>query len=139
MPVTVRKKLISLQTKFLWGGNGTSGSKGIVPVKRSVLEGPIDWGGLGLGTMLGRNLSLLFKWWWRFSIEENTLWKKIVCSVHNLLDFKAKIDLFSQCRGGIWGHFGSIQKKWGAIAGRVKEGLINKLGEGTSLKFWEDT
>lgn len=61
MPACVRKKLVSLQTKFLWGGNIEN--RCIVPVKRNITELPKEKGGLGIGNLLYRNLALLFKWW----------------------------------------------------------------------------
>lgn len=108
MPACVRKKLVALQTKFLWGGN--KDNRGITPIKRSIIELRKEKGGLGIGNLLHRNLALLFKWWWRFSVEGNPLWKRIVCSAHCLLDFKANSELFKECKWGVWGQFITIKK-----------------------------
>lgn len=61
MSASVRKKLISLQGRFLWGYE--NGKRCIVPVKRSMVEVPKEMGGLGLGNLLYKNLALIFKWW----------------------------------------------------------------------------
>lgn len=99
MPTVVRKSLISIQNKFLWWGDFEK--KCIYPIKRSVVELPKSAGGLGVGCLLFRNLALLFKWWWRFSEEMNFLWKRVVCSVHDILDYKANSVLFESCDNGI--------------------------------------
>ncbi|GJZ64247.1 hypothetical protein Tco_0620668 [Tanacetum coccineum] len=35
-------------------------------------------GGLGVGSLLSKNLGLLCKWKWRFLIEENALWHRVI-------------------------------------------------------------
>ena len=39
---------------------------------------------MGVGDIVMKNSTLLFKWWWRFSFEKNSLWKQVVCSCNNL-------------------------------------------------------
>ncbi|PWA38741.1 hypothetical protein CTI12_AA578590 [Artemisia annua] len=43
---------------------------------------PRKSGGLGVGSLMDSNQSLLIKWWWRFCKEENALWCKVICSIH---------------------------------------------------------
>ena len=59
-------------------------------------------GGLGVGNIMYKNLILLFKWWWRFSEADNTLWKKIIQSVHEINGCKASSYAFSKLRDGTW-------------------------------------
>lgn len=40
-------------------------------------------GGLGIGNLKRRNLSLLAKWGWSFMIENGALWKDIIVSKHS--------------------------------------------------------
>ncbi|KAK1577759.1 hypothetical protein Q3G72_024567 [Acer saccharum] len=37
-------------------------------------------GGLGIGHIIDKNNSLLAKWAWRFSGEDNPLWKRVMCA-----------------------------------------------------------
>lgn len=136
MPSAVRKKLERIQNKFLW--DGMNDKRFLIPVKRSVVELLGEIGGLAIGNILHRNLALLFKWWWRFSTESNPLWKRIIKSVHKILDFKAQADIFKNCKNGLWGQFRMIVNKWGEVTKVVEDGLAHKLGDGRSLHFWED-
>ncbi|PWA79468.1 RNA-directed DNA polymerase, eukaryota, Reverse transcriptase zinc-binding domain protein [Artemisia annua] len=43
---------------------------------------PIESGGLGLGTLADKNLSLLSKWWWRFKTEPLSLWRRTITAIH---------------------------------------------------------
>lgn len=46
-------------------------------VKWEVLLNSKELGGLGLGRIKERNLALLSKWFWRFSLEQRSLWHSI--------------------------------------------------------------
>ena len=78
----VAKKIISLQTKFFWGKTG--GGSGVPLVSWEVIEKPKNAGGLGVGNLVIKNSTLLFKWWWRFPKEECLLWKKVVYSYNDI-------------------------------------------------------
>ena len=53
-------------------------------VKWELIQLPKKYGGLGVGDLVLKNKALLFKWWWRFSEDNNSLWKKVICSCNNL-------------------------------------------------------
>lgn len=78
----VAKKISKLQRRFFWGDK--DGYKGLCYVKWEDLKAPIKTGGLGFGNLKAKNLGLLFKWWWKFSLDGNLLWKKLVTSVHSI-------------------------------------------------------
>lgn len=51
----------------------------------SELNHLVKWhhdGGLGIGNLKSRNTALLFKWSWRFLKEQDSLWCKILKSIH---------------------------------------------------------
>ncbi|GJZ99753.1 hypothetical protein Tco_0672304 [Tanacetum coccineum] len=75
-PISIIKKLESIRRNFFWGGN--SEEKKIAWVAWDKVIGPRDQGGLGIMSLKVFNL----KWWWRFLLEENTLWRKIIVSIH---------------------------------------------------------
>lgn len=39
-------------------------------------------GGLNIGSLNLKNLALLGKWWWRFRVEHNSLWVKVISSIY---------------------------------------------------------
>lgn len=101
-------------------------------------ELPKKIAGLGIGSILHMNIALIFKWWWKFLEETSPLWKRLVCSVHDIVSFKANLNSFKNCKWGISGQFKLIQKKWANVTSIVEEGLMNKIGKGDSLRFWDD-
>lgn len=40
----------------------------------------MESGGLGIGNLRFKNEALLAKWLWRFSLEPNALWRRIIMS-----------------------------------------------------------
>lgn len=41
---------------------------------------PISPGGLGMVNLELKNWALLAKWWWRFRVKRDALWRKVVVS-----------------------------------------------------------
>lgn len=63
--------LESIRCRFFWGVK--EGDKGLIWVKwNNVLQNQSK-GGLGVGSIMSKNLSLLAKWRWRFLKESNAL------------------------------------------------------------------
>ncbi|GJS88284.1 RNA-directed DNA polymerase, eukaryota, reverse transcriptase zinc-binding domain protein [Tanacetum coccineum] len=80
-------------------------------------------GGLGIGSLVVRNQDLLAKWWWRFLIEDNALWCKVIRSIHG-------------SQGGL--HDASLIRSksgpWYRIA-KLNEDLLNDYGINLPLIF----
>lgn len=66
----------------------------------SKIEALKDLGGLEFGNIKIKNLGLIAKWWWNFSIDEGSDWKKVVKSTHSLMSKKAYLPLFSSMNYG---------------------------------------
>lgn len=49
-----------------------------IPVKWEDVKKPINFGGLGIRSMVNMNIALQGKWLWRYLTEVNSLWRKIV-------------------------------------------------------------
>ena len=97
MPKSVAKRLEKLQRDFLWGG-GNTGRK-IHLINWKVMCTQKEKGGLGIRRMGPLNKALLGKWIWRFAVEKEVLWKKVIGVKHGLEDggWKSK---------EAWGPFG---------------------------------
>ncbi|GJV24536.1 hypothetical protein Tco_1377231 [Tanacetum coccineum] len=79
-PVSIIKKLESIRRDFFWGGN--SESKKIAWIAWDKVVSPRDQGGLNIGSLKVFNQAMLTIWWWRFLVEENALWRKVIVSIH---------------------------------------------------------
>lgn len=107
-------------------------------VKWSSIELPKSLGGLGVGNILYKNLVLLFKWWWRFSGSNNTLWKRILISVHNIKGFMANSDSFGRIKTGSWAYLMSNDAATKKVREIVEQGMSCAIGDGRSIRFWHD-
>ena len=137
MPKAIALKIVRLQRKFFWSGV-TSEKLGGPMVKWSDIELPKELGGLGVGNIMHKNLILLFKWWWRFSETDNSLWKRILKSVHDIKVLKASADTFHKVKDGTWAHLLSIDADTSKMRSIIEEGMLVKIGNGKSVQFWHD-
>ncbi|XP_071713248.1 uncharacterized protein [Rutidosis leptorrhynchoides] len=136
-PQSVIQILESVRHDFFWGGSD-SGSK-MAWVKWDCVISPFEHGGLNLGSLKSKNLALLGKWWWRFKSEANSLWVKLIRSIHGPdggLGLEGNT-LRSQT-SGIWHNI--------VAAGNFLESMdilfrasFNKIvNDGSSMLFWDD-
>ena len=137
MPKTVAAKIVKLQRRFFWGGTAGE-SKCCPPIKWSEIELPREMGGLGVGNILHKNLILLFKWWWRFSDSDNTLWKRIIKSVHDINGERASLDAFRKVKTGTWSYLMNNDLDTVRVRAIIEEGMSLRVGEGSSVRFWHD-
>lgn len=69
-------------------------------MKWTNLEALKDLGGMGFGNLIFKNLGLLTKWWLRFSIEVEPLWKRMVKTTNEIRSSISSWDEFSQVKEG---------------------------------------
>ena len=137
MPTSIAMKIVKLQRSFFWGG--ANGEKKIVPiVKWSSIELPKELGGLGVGNIMHKNLILLFKWWWRYSESNNSLWKSILMSVHALKGQKASSENFRKAKEGTWSQMKKNDVVTSKIRTTIEQGMILSVGSGNTILFWHD-
>jgi len=89
-PQGVAKVLTSIQQKFLWGG--VSHGEKMCKVAWSVVIRSKNRGGLGLGSLQGKNKALLFKWLW---------WQDFICTTY-CPAFENGLPLFNRPLSATW-------------------------------------
>ena len=134
---SVAQQIVGLQRNFFWSG-ATSEKRGCPRIGWSDIELPKEMGGLGVGNIMHKNLILLFKWWWRFSETDNSLWKRILNSVHDINGLKASSDTFQKFKGGTWAQLLSTDADTSKMRSIIEEGIYVKIGKGNSVQFWHD-
>jgi hypothetical protein len=130
IPVSVAKRLEKLQRNFLWGGSGEDSKHSLV--KWDIVCSPIARGRLGIRQLVPFNRALLGKWLWRFGVEENCLWRRVVASRHGVVNGGW---CTCQVRGsdgcGLWK---GIMTGWN----QFHKHLRFTVGKGDRVRLWHD-
>ena len=85
-----------------------------------------------------KNARMLFKWWWRFSKEDNPLWKKVVMSCNNLSVNRPMSMQLKNKTGSPWSSIASIWDISNEVKDVVMKGLWIMVGDRNNTLFWED-
>lgn len=110
----------------------------IPSVKWASIELPKECGGLGVGNIMYKNIIMLFKWWWHYSQCEDTFRKRILMSIHNIKGLKASSVNFQSAKDGLWAQLLGNDDETVKVRSIVEDGLVLKVGNGTSIRFWLD-
>lgn len=112
----------------LWSGVGECKRDHLV--NWDLVRKPKEEGGLGLGNLISKNFSLLGKWLWRFPLEPESLWHKVIFSIRG----------FEHNRWYALAH-AFCSHSWKAIS-QVSSLFLSltslKAGRGDKISFWED-
>ncbi|GJV84453.1 RNA-directed DNA polymerase, eukaryota, reverse transcriptase zinc-binding domain protein [Tanacetum coccineum] len=108
MPSHVQNKLESIHNSFFIGVD--QGEKKITWIKWKKCMASKKLGGLGISSIYGLNIGLLFKWIWRFLSNPSDLWARSISNLYG--SWRKGIDLLSFCSCSI--------------------------GNGVKTKFWTD-
>uniref|UniRef100_A0A251UDF3 Putative RNA-directed DNA polymerase, eukaryota, Reverse transcriptase zinc-binding domain protein n=1 Tax=Helianthus annuus TaxID=4232 RepID=A0A251UDF3_HELAN len=134
-PVQVIKELEAKIRKFLWGGDPSSNKVHWAAWDRVAL--PVDRGGLGLCKLKTINNSLLSKWGWRFLVDKQKLWVKVIEAVHKT---KNRWDCFPvrKSLGGVWGNIINLVDNMVLDNKPLKSFFTGEVGNGRAFQFWID-
>ena len=127
IPVCVAEEIESLMRDFLWEGCDGKAGDHLVAWKKVCL--PKVYGGLGLGNLVRRNKSLLFKWLWSFALETETLWYAVIKSKYGLNknQWDSGINHMSTYRN-LWKFISSLYEQFHSL-------VAFKVGNGTKVRF----
>lgn len=75
----------------------------------------------------------------RFSQTDNTLWKRIPMSVHNIKGLKALKENFQHAAEGLCAYLSSNDYETSMVRTIIEDGLTLKVGSGESILFWHDS
>lgn len=85
------------------------------------------------------NIALLAKWWRRFALEENSLWKRIICARYKGASNEWDLSNFSEInQSGFFTHIINLSKDPNFADLFGAKDLSWNLGKGSRIFFWED-
>ncbi|KAM0036425.1 putative reverse transcriptase zinc-binding domain-containing protein [Helianthus debilis subsp. tardiflorus] len=134
-PVQVVKKLERLRRDFLWGS--TPEHQRTSWVAWNDIMAPKEIGGAGLGSLKEANYALLAKWWWRFKKENNSIWKKVVWSIHNHNRSWSPVPVKISMPGP-WKQIVGIAKELMSLGVDLSTAFRAAVGNGLGTAFWMD-
>lgn len=102
------------------------------------LAAPKEMGGLGIGDLKLKNLGLLLKWWWKYSVDQGSLWKKTVQSVHGIDASRASLNDFQNVTHGPSKEVIRASNEFSWFQEIVNKNFELCLGSGSSVLFWHD-
>lgn len=132
-PKKVIDSLESMRRRFVWGGDMEK--KKICWVSWSKVMAPKEKGGLGLGSLRALNLSLLVKWWWRYKVENDSLWRKVIQGLHKI---DIRTGLANRRIKGTWLRTTTVINDLEELQIDSKNIFQRKLGDGGSILFWKE-
>ena len=130
IPISVVRRIEKLQRDFLWGGMGDEVKHHLVGWDKVCT--PKEVGGLGVRSLILTNKALLGKWLWRFGMEGDHLWRRVIMA-------KFGSDLGGWRTKPIRGPHGC--GLWKGIMAGWEDYFHNVefvVGQGTRVSFWKD-
>ncbi|GJS96704.1 RNA-directed DNA polymerase, eukaryota [Tanacetum coccineum] len=131
VPKSVLHSMEVIRRKFFYGVNGDDTK--ITWVSWPKVLAAKEYGGLGVSSFYALNRALLFKWVWRFISQDNSLWFRVIFSIHgsNL----SSVDAFHT---SLWK---SIVREVFSLNSQGIDLLSHcriRVGNGYHTRFWKD-
>nr|GEY71081.1 reverse transcriptase domain, reverse transcriptase zinc-binding domain protein [Tanacetum cinerariifolium] len=134
-PLKVIKYIESLRSRFFWGFKDDH--RGISWVNWDSILAGHEFGGLGVGRLLPKNLALLGKWKWCFLLEKDALWRKVICNFYGG-DGGFYSSPTSLNGHGVWCDIIKVISNIKRIDFSFKNCFTLKVSNGLSTSFWKD-
>ncbi|XP_071704364.1 uncharacterized protein [Rutidosis leptorrhynchoides] len=83
-------------------------------------------------------MALLGKWWWRFRVEHDAFWVKVIKSIHGRDGGLGNSNSFISNRGSIWNGIRNIDKEFYKINLDFSNSFVKVVSDGSETLFWED-
>jgi hypothetical protein len=130
VPTVVAKRIETIQRNFVWGSSEEEVKFHLV--KWDEICSPYSNGGLAIKNLRQFNVALLGKWLWRFGMEREALWRRVVLVKYGSMEAgwttKVPIGLYGV---GLWKF---IRSNWDKFSRMLKF----EVGDGYHIHFWDD-
>jgi hypothetical protein len=130
IPADVANRIEKIQRNFLWGTTEEVAKFHLV--KWNKVCSPLSHGGLAIKNLRRFNEALLGKWLWRFGVERDAFWRKVIMAKYGSLDGGWMSKAPSGPHGvGLWKF---IHSRWANFSKLV----AFEVGDGSLIRFWDD-
>lgn len=102
------------------------------------MEETKEFGGLGFGNLKIKNLGLLVKWWWKYSTDVGSLWKKVVKYTNAHISDKASMRSFSSVKHGTLREVVNAASKFPWLHTLISDNLSLVVRVGNTIMFWSE-
>ncbi|KAE8665942.1 hypothetical protein F3Y22_tig00112523pilonHSYRG00172 [Hibiscus syriacus] len=133
MPKAIADQINSRIVNFIWNSNS---ERSIHWIKWDTICKPKSHGGLDFFDVNIRNRSLLNKWIWRYSVENDSLWRKIVVAKYNY-DHDAILPKTVKYKSSSW-VWRSIENPSGSFVSDFLGDLRLVMDNGHNIDFWTE-
>ncbi|MFS7897453.1 putative reverse transcriptase zinc-binding domain-containing protein [Helianthus anomalus] len=134
-PAKVLDSLERIRRAFFWGGSDDNSYTSWLAWEKVIA--PTEYGGLGFGSLRDANLAMLSKWWWRFKIDKNGLWRRVIWAIHHNArswsPIPAKISV-----PGPWKQIVGMHAQLNQVGVNLNELIWCKVGSESQAAFWLD-
>lgn len=93
-------------------------------------------GGLGIGIILQKNITLFFKSISRYSNGKDELWKRMVNSIYDINSHIATPQVLQKCNTSVWGTIKTASQDFQEYANLLWEGMHVRVGGGVKVSFY---
>ncbi len=136
MPISVVRRCEGIMRRFLWSGKNDS--VGFAKVAWNVVVKPVEYGGLGIGSLGDRNKSLMLKWFWEILNGSSKIRAQMVRTRYGF-DGMGKIwSAYSSRRSPIWTDLLGIYGRGSPFFDLWSAQVASTLGNGIKLRYWWD-
>ncbi|GJT85273.1 RNA-directed DNA polymerase, eukaryota [Tanacetum coccineum] len=134
-PVSFCSKLDSMRNNFFIGGE--KGDKKMTWVSWNKCLASKNLEGLGIGSIFALNAGLLFKWIWWFMQNSTDLWARAIKAIYGH-NGGIHADSMHSSNQGTWCNILSMVNSLKSKGIDLLSLCIRKLGNGASIRFWDD-
>ncbi|KAJ0837673.1 hypothetical protein HanRHA438_Chr16g0780741 [Helianthus annuus] len=131
-PKKVIQKLEAIRRNFVWGSK--EGKNKICWIAWKTMVKPRKYGGFGNGDLRSTNLALLVKWGWKYKMNQEALWAKVVKAIHE----NKRCHKYNKRITGIWKDIMVSYNELNNKGINLNERLVAKMGDGKKIKLWLD-
>ncbi|GJS15088.1 hypothetical protein Tco_0409560 [Tanacetum coccineum] len=128
------KKIINLleriRCRFFWGFK--EDEKRLIWIKWKTALASIDQGGLEIGSIYAKNMSLLGNWWWRFLYKGEALWCRVIKLIYGN-EGGLMGELGTGLKYGFWENIVSVGAVIDDMGIPFRNSFIRKIGCGNSI------